>query len=139
MSSSMRFTLIMSLLMFVPFAWHFGTVFEFWGTAPVTRADLFLRLGVIVVFAIVSAIALSIFMAARSGEDEFVPDEREHIVLQKAERNGYLALSAAVVFVIWFAFFPVGPMDIANALIFSLCLAEFVKVISGLYYLKRGV
>ena len=139
MSSSLRYTMVLSVLMFLPFGWHFGTVLGFWGDAPETRADLFWRLGIIVTAFIICSIIVAIVSASLNKDDDMVPDEREDIVLQKAERNGYFALSSAIMLVIWFAFAPMNAMDVANALLLSVCFAEAVKIISGVIYLRLGV
>lgn len=138
MSPSMNFTIWMSSLLLLPFGWHFGTVLGFWGTPPVTRADLFIRIAVIVVLFVITAIIWSIIAASRSGDDEFEPDEREQIIVQKAERNGYFFLSGGMVYLMWVVFDPMTAMDIANTILAIICLGELVKIISGLIYL-RGV
>ena len=138
MSPSMNFTLWASSLLLLPFGWHFGTVFGLWGTPPATRAELFIRIAVIVVGFVVASIVLAIVTASRADDDEFMPDEREEIIVQKAERNGYYFLSVGLVFLMWAVFEPMSPMDIANALIAIICLGEVVKILSGLIYLRTG-
>jgi len=138
MSPSMNFTLWASSLLLLPFGWHFGTVLGVWGTPPATRTELFIRIAVIVVVFIVASIVVAIATASRAGDDEFMPDEREQIIVQKAERNGYYLLSAGLVFLMWAVFEPMSPMVVANTLIAIMCLGELVKILSGLIYLRIG-
>lgn len=138
MSPSMNFTVWMSSFLLVPFGWHLGTVYGFWGAPPTTRTELFVRIGVIVVLFIIASIVLAIISASRAGEDAFEPDEREQQIIQKAERNGYFFLSAGLVYLMWVVFAPMSPMQIANAIIAITCLGEVVKIVSGLIYLRTG-
>lgn len=138
MSPSMNFTIWMSSLLLVPFGWHLGTVYGFWGTPPATRAELFVRIGVIVILFIIASIVVAIISASRTGDEEFEPDEREQQIIQKAERNGYFFLSSGLVFLMWVVFAPMSPMEIANAIIAIICLGEVVKIASGLVYLRTG-
>ena len=138
MSPNMSFTISASVLLLIPFGWHFGTVYGFWGAPPATREEFFVRIAIIVILFIVVSFVLAIISAVRAGDDEFEPDEREAIVIQKAERNGYYALSTGLVFIMWIVFAPMSPMDIANALLATICLAEIVKILSGLFYLRVG-
>ena len=138
MSPNMSFTLWASSVLLIPFGWHFGTVYGLWGTPPATRAEFFIRIGSIVVAFVVGSIVVAIFAAIRADEDEFEPDEREQIVIQKAERNGYYALSTGLVVLMWLVFAPMTPMDIANALLAFICIAEIVKILSGVFYLRVG-
>jgi hypothetical protein len=139
MSPSMNFTIWMSTVLLVPFGWHLGTVYGFWGVAPATRTELFVRIGIIVVLFIIASIVTAILSASRSGEDEFEPDEREKQIIQKAERNGYFFLSCGLVYLMWVVFAPMSPMQIANAIIVIMCLGEVVKIVSGLVYLRTGL
>ena len=74
----------------------------------------------------------------RSGDDEFEPDERERLIIQRAERNGYLFLSGGLVYLMWVVFAPLTPMQVANSIIAIICLGEVVKIVSGLFYLRTG-
>jgi len=139
MSPALRYIVIATVFTLVPIAWHFGTVFEYWGTAPETRSGFFIRLGVIIALTIIANIVLSILMASTTGEDEFVPDEREKQILQKAELGGYYLLAAGVVVTIWLVFTPLTPMQTANALLGAFALSELFKLIVGVYFLRRGV
>ena len=138
MSPNMSFTIWMSSLLLLPFGWHFGTVFGLWGTPPTTRAEFFIRIAIIVVLFIVASIIVAIMTASRSGDDEFEPDEREQIIVQKAERNGYYVLSVGLVYIMWVVFEPMSAMDTANALLAIICVGEIVKILSGLFYLRTG-
>lgn len=139
MSNHMKFVLSLSLLMFVPILWHFATVFGYLGEPPQTRGDFFLRLGLIVAgFIIVSFITASM-ISARLGDDEITPDEREWLIETRAERNGGWALMVGLVGLMWFAFAPMQPMDVANAALAIIAVGEAVKIISGILYLRGRV
>ncbi|MEL6693623.1 MAG: hypothetical protein AAFQ12_11420 [Pseudomonadota bacterium] len=138
MSPSMSFTVWMSGLLLLPFGWHFGTVFDLWGTPPATRAEFFIRIAIIVVLFVIASIVIAIMTASRTGDEEFEPDEREQIIVQKAERNGYYALSCGLVYIMWAVFEPMSAMDTANALLAIICFGEVVKIVSGLLYLRTG-
>ncbi len=136
MSTHMKFVIGLSSLMFLPILWHFATVFGYLGEPPQTRGDFFLRIGLIVAgFVVLSAITASI-IAARHGDDEVTPDEREWLIETRAERNGGWALMAGLVGLMWFAFAPMQPMDMANAALAIIAVGEAVKIISGLIYLR---
>ncbi len=139
MSPAMRFTTIVTLISFIPIGWHFGTVFELWGSAPETRTDFFIRIGIIIVGSIIGSIVGAIAMAIASGKDEFEPDEREKLVLRRAELFGYYFLAACICFLMWHVFDPMTPMQIANALLGAFALSEIVKLVAGFALLRRGV
>lgn len=136
MSNHMKFVVGLSTLMFVPILWHFATVFGYLGEPPQTRGGFFLRIGLITAgFIVVSAITASV-IASRHGDDEVKPDEREWLIETRAERNGGWALMAGLVGLMWFAFAPMQPMDVANAALAVMAAGEAVKIISGLVYLR---
>lgn len=137
MSSYMKFIIGASSVMFLMLGWHFGTVLRFWGNAPETQFEFFVRLGVIIVgFIIISAVS-AVLISAKN-ESAVEPDERELIIIRKAERNGGHIASVGLLSLMWFAFQPLTPMGIANVALSILCLAEFVKIASGLFYLHIG-
>ena len=135
MSRHMKFVIGLSTLMFVPILWHFATVFGYLGEPPETRGGFFLRIGLIFAgFVALSAITSSI-IAARHGEDEVMPDEREWWIETRAERNGGWAVMICLIGLMWFAFTPMQPMDVANAALAIIAIGEAVKIVSGLVYL----
>ncbi len=136
MSNHMKFVIGLSTLMFVPILWHFATVFGYFGEPPQTRGGFFLRIGLIAAgFIVVSAITASV-IASRHGDDEVKPDEREWLIETRSERNGGWALMAGLIVLMWFAFAPMQPMDVANAALAIMATGEAVKIISGLVYLR---
>ena len=139
MSPAFRYTALVTFVSLLPIAWHFGTVLGYWGSPPETRPELFIRLGVFIGVTIIGSVITAILMAAASGEDEFEPDEREKLILRKAELTGYYVLAAGAVMIMWFVFTPLTPMQTANALIGAFALSEVVKIVAGFFFLKRGV
>lgn len=139
MSPALRFIALSTMFSLIPILWHFGTVFEFWGEAPKTQTELFVRIGIFVGFAIIGSIVTSILMAIATREDDFEPDEREKQVIRKAELTGYYILAAGVVLVMWFVFKPMTPMQTANALLAAFAISEVTKVFAGFLFLARGV
>ncbi len=136
MSNHMKFVIGLSMLMFAPILWHFATVFGYLGEPPQTRGEFFLRIGLIAIgFVVLSAIVASI-MVAVNGEGDIDPDERERLIETRAERNGGWVLMAGLVGLMWFAFQPMQPMDVANAALALIATGEAVKIVSGLIYLR---
>ncbi len=136
MSTHMKFVLGFSLLMFVPILWHFATVFGYFGTPLQTRADFFLRIGLFAAGFVTLSIVTATIISARLGNNEIEPDEREWLIETRAERNGGWILMAGLVGLMWFAFTPMQPMDVANAALAIIAVGEAVKIISGLLYLR---
>ena len=81
------------------------------------------------------SVITAIVMAVRNNGDDIMPDEREALIEIRAERNGGWALMAGLVVLMWFAFSPMQPMDVANAALAILAIGEAVKIVSGLIYL----
>ncbi len=135
MSNHMKFVIGLSVLMFVPILWHFAMVFGYLGEPPQTRGEFFLRIGVIAVGFVVLSATIASAMVARNGETDIEPDEREQLIETRAERNGGWALMAGLVGLMWFAFNPMQPMDVANAALALIAAGEAVKIVSGLIYL----
>lgn len=137
LSNHVRMIVFLSSGLLVVLGWHFATVFGLFGTAPVTRADFFVRMGIIfVAFFVVSAV-VAVVVASRD-ESAVVPDEREEIVELKAERYGLVAIYLGLFVVMWFGFTPLSPMQMANGILGVLCVGEIVKIVFGLLYLRRG-
>ena len=136
MSTHMKFVIGLSLLIFVPILWHFATVFGYLGNPVQTRGEFFLRMGVIAAAFIVLSVITSTIIASRLGSSEIEPDEREWLIETRAERNGGWALMAGLVGLMWFAFTPMQPMDVANTALAILAAGEAVKIVSGLLYLR---
>ena len=138
MSPALSFTALASLFAQLPIIWHFGTVFGYWGAPPATRQDLFIRIGIFIVFSIVASVVAAIAMAAATGDEDFEPDEREQHILRRAELTGYYGLAVGILVIMWFVFAPWTPMQTANALIGAFALSEVIKLIAGFTYLKLG-
>lgn len=136
MSTHMKFVIGLSLLIFIPILWHFATVFGYMGTPVQTRGEFFLRMGVIAAAFIVLSVITSTIIASRLGSSEIEPDEREWLIETRAERNGGWALMVGLVGLMWFAFTPMQPMDVANTALAILALGEAIKIVSGLLYLR---
>lgn len=137
MSTYMKFIFGATSIMLLALGWHFGTVFGFWGMAPQTPIEFFVRLAVIVVgFIIISTV--SAIMVASKDEDAIEPDEREKTIVLKAERNGGFMASIGLCALMWLVFKPLSPMDIANIALAALSLAELTKIASGAIYLRQG-
>ncbi len=133
-----KMVVYLSLGLLLVFAWHFSTVLGFVGTAPVTKSEFFIRLGVILVgFFVVSVIAA--IKVGSSDERAALPDEREEKVELKSERFGLIMLYAGLLVVLWFAFTPLSPIQIANAVLAAVCVSELTKLIYALCLLKWGV
>ena len=135
MSNHMKFVFGLSTLVFPPILWHFATVFGILGEPPETRGEFFLRIGLIAAGFVIVSVITAIVMAMRDDGDGIIPDERETLIEIRAERNGGWALMVGLVVLMWFAFSPMRPMDIANAALAILAIGEAVKIVSGLIYL----
>lgn len=135
MSNHMKFVFGLSTLVFLPILWHFATVFGILGEPPETRGEFFLRIGLIAAGFVIVSVITAIVMAMRDDGDGIIPDERETLIEIRAERNGGWALMVGLVVLMWFAFSPMRPMDIANAALAILAIGEAVKIVSGLIYL----
>ena len=138
MSNAFKLTGLASLLMLVAVGWHFGTVAGLWGQPPGGRIELFVRIGLMTAFTVIGTIAAAILVAVRTGDEQLDIDEREAIIEQKAERNGYFALATAALGVIWLAFDPLTPMQLANLMLAAMALGEIVKLASAGFYIWRG-
>lgn len=136
MSTHMRFVLGLSFLMFVPVLWHFATVFGYFGDAPDTRTEFFLRVGIIAGGFILLSVVTATIVSARAGKNAIEPDERERLIEIRAERNGGWILMAGLVGLMWFAFAPMEPMDVANFALAVLAIGEAIKLVSGVIYLR---
>lgn len=137
MSAHIKTVVSLSLGLLVVFVWHFSTVLGLLGTPPQTQIEFFIRIGVIFgAFLVVSAITAG--MVAQHDEQALEPDEREEKAELRAERNGGIFVYFGMIVLMWFVFTPLTPMQTANALLAIMCLAEFVKIASGLIYLQRG-
>lgn len=135
MSTHMKYVIGLSVLVFLPILWHFATVFGYFGEPPQTRGEFFLRIGLIAAGFVALSIVTATVVSARVGEDVLLPDERERLIEIRAERNGGWALMAGLVGLMWFAFTPMQPMDMANAALAVVAAGEAIKIGSGLVYL----
>jgi|GEM_PF-5587331 len=138
MSTHIRMVIFLSLGLLVLMAWHFGTVLGFFGTAPATRAEFFMRIWIFALLFLGSSIATAGLIAARD-KDAVQPDEREKLIELKAEHHGAIVVFFGLIFLMWIAFEPLTPMQTANAILAVICIGELTKIISGLMSLRRGV
>lgn len=136
MSTHMKFVISLSLLMFLPILWHFATVLGYFGAPLQTQAEFFLRIGMIAAGFIILSIITSTIISNRLGKNEIEPDERELLIETRAERNGGWVLMAGLAGLMWFAFTPMQPMDVANAALAIIAAGEAVTIISGILYLR---
>ncbi len=139
MSNYIRMVILLSGGLLLLLGWHFATVFGYLGTAPETRADFFIRLGIFVGALVVLSIVSASVMIKSGNEDELDPDEREKIAELKAERNGSVFVMISMIILLWFILQPMSPMAIANSILGIICLGEVIKITTGLFYLRKGV
>lgn len=138
MSPYMKMVALLTFGLLLVFGWHFSTVFGWFGSAPATQGEFFIRIGVILGgFFVVSAVTAS--RIASGDERAAFPDEREEKAELKSERVGLLVLYAGMLVVMWLAFSPLTPMQIANCLLAVVCLSELIKVSYGLLLLRKAL
>jgi len=138
MSIHIKMVVVLSLGLLMVFGWHFLTVFGFLGTAPTTQTDFFIRIGLILLVFFVISIITAI-MITRKEENAAQPDEREEKIELKTDRVGVLSLYIGLIIVMWFVFIPLTPMQVANAILAVVCVTEIIKILYGLFLLKRGI
>ena len=137
MSTHLKTIYIISLGLLAAFGWHFGTVLGLFGSAPETQTAFIIRIGgILIAFFVTFTIAF--MMVAKRDEDAVTPDEREEKIELKAERNGFFAIYAGLLCLMWFVFTPMTPMQIANGILAIVCFTEITKLLSGLYFLRKG-
>ena len=136
MSNYLKAIIFLSLGLLAVFGWHFGTVFGFFGTAPQTQSDFFIRLGFIIVAFLLSSVVTGIMMA-KHDDDALTPDEREEKITLKADRVGSAVVYLGLLVVMWLVFLPMTPMQTANAILAVVYLSELIKIGYGLFILKR--
>jgi len=137
MSPHVRFVVFLSLGLSAVFAWHFATVLGIVGNAPQTRGEFFIRLGIIVVLFLICSAVIGVLMSKRD-ETAALPDEREHEIELKADRVGVAVIYIGLLMVMWFAFTPMSPMAVANAILAVVFASELIKLAYGVFILKRG-
>jgi hypothetical protein len=118
------------------FAWHFGTVLGWFGTAPATPGEFFWRLGIILVGFFVVSVVTAIKVAS-GDETAAMPDEREEKIELRAERVGVIVLYLGLLVVVWLAFSPLTPMQFANAVLAAVCAAELIKMTYALVIMNK--
>lgn len=139
MSNYIKMVIFLSSAFLLMFGWHFATVFGFLGSAPETRSEFFIRLGIMIGVFVVLSINSASLMLKKGNEDELDPDEREKIVELKAERNGSVFVMLSLIILMWFILQPMSPMAIANSILAILCIGEIIKLSTGLIYLRKGI
>lgn len=135
MSNTLKMIVYSSVGLLAVFAWHFATVFGIVGSPPQSRAEFFIRFAIIMVVWFVSS-GVAAVLIAKNDENDGSPDEREEQILFKVERNSVFVLYAGMLCLMWFVFTPMTPMQIANALLGIVFIAEAFKIVSGLQYLR---
>lgn len=138
MSNHLKLVIYSSIGLLLVFAWHFATVFGLFGHAPATRSEFFVRFGLIMLAFLVSSAVAAAFIANKD-ENAIEPDEREEQIELRAERLGVLVVYAGLICLMWFVFTPMEPMQVANAILGIVCIAELFKIIAGLKYLRNGM
>ncbi len=136
MSNNFKAVIFCSIGLLLLFAWHFATVFGIVGSAPQTRSELFVRFSLFVAAFLISSVVSFIFIAKK--EDGIKPDEREEQIGLRVERNSIFVLYAGMICLMWFVFTPMEPMQVANAILGIICIAEAFKIAIGLKYLRIG-
>jgi len=136
MSPHIKMVVFLSLGLLAVFAWHFATVFGFIGSAPLTQGEFFIRIGGIFLgFLVASAITASLI--AKSDETAVMPDEREEKIELECERVGVAVLYIGLLVVMWFAFTPMTPMQMANAVLAAVCISELIKILYAFFLLNK--
>lgn len=122
----------------IVFVWHFATVFGFIGSPPETRAEFFIRVGIIAL-AFLGTSAITAAIMANKTDTNLEPDEREEQIYLRAERVGSVVVYLGLILLMWIVFAPLTPMQTANAILGIVWIAEFVKLIAGIRYIRHGV
>lgn len=136
MSNHLRTIVYCSTGLLLLFAWHFATVFGLFGSAPQTRSEFFVRFALFMTAFFISSIVSFIFIAKK--ENAVKADEREEHILLNVERNSVMVLYAGMICLMWFVFKPMEPMQVANAILGIMCVADAFKIVTGLKYLRAG-
>ncbi len=138
MSTHFKMVISLSLGLLFLFGWHFATVLGLLGTAPETQAEFFIRIGFIIILFLFISVVTTI-LVARKDENAISPDEREEKIELRTDRMGMASLYIGLIIVMWFAFTPMTPMQIANSILAVACITEIIKISYGLFLLKRGI
>ena len=138
MTTYLRSDFIASLVSILAGVVILGAYLGLWWHPPETGLTLYWRIGLAVALIVITMIGVGIFlgMANRNAPRS---DEREALVGLYAMRNTCYAYAGGVAFVFLHAFDGLSPMDVAHAMIGIIVGAELVRVISLVWYLRRGV
>lgn len=137
MSGYMKISTIVTLGFLAMLCWHFGTVFGLFGVAPVARADIFLRVAIIVGVVMVFSFVSSLWVQKNQGAPT-LPDEREEKIERMSEMVGVLTIYAGLLCLMWFAFVPMDPVQVANGILAVVFATELAKLICTHVLLRRG-
>lgn len=138
MSPYQKMTLYLSIALFLAFGWHFGTVFGFFGAAPVTQGEFFLRIGSILGLFVVASFVTAV-LVGRGDQRAVIPDEREEWIELRAQRSGVMTLYVGLLLLAWFAFSPMTPIGFVNGILAVVYVTEIVKVLTEVFYHHRGI
>lgn len=136
MTAYLKTSNAVTILFLLLVGWHFGTVFNFFGTAPTELADMMLRLAIIVGGTVLCAVVVSNSIMARS-KSLLLPDEREEKIERVSEGVGVLAIYGGLLVLCWFAFTPLAPYQIVNWILAIVAVTEVIKLLTVLFLHKR--
>jgi hypothetical protein len=127
---------VLLLAISIPFFYQFVRI-ESGGMSSEGSFHLFLAL--VIVF-IVGEIVLHAIIAMQSPRDARAPkDERERLIDLKATRAAFFVLMTGALLVIVMVHFPVDRLEILQALLLSVVVAELTMLGARIVYYRRAV
>jgi archaellum biogenesis protein FlaJ (TadC family) len=127
---------VLLLAISIPFFYQFVRI-ESGSTSSEASFHLFLSL--VIVF-IVGEIVLHAIIAMQSPRDARAPkDERERLIDLKAMRVAFFVLMTGALLVIVMVHFPVDRLEILQALLLSVVVAELTMLGARIVYYRRAV
>jgi len=127
---------VLLLAISIPFFYQFVRI-ESGSSSSARSFHLFLAL--VIVF-IVGEIVLHAIIAMQSPRDARAPkDERDRLIDLKATRVAFLVLMTGALLVIVMVHFPVDRLEILQALLLSVVVAELTMLGARLVYYRRAV
>ena len=117
---------------------HLGAYWGWWWSPPENGTALYWRIGFTIVLLVVVAIAVGIASAmVNQGASEV--DERETLISARSLRNVAFIYSGALAIILIEAFGDMTPMTLAHGVIAAFVVGEVVRLLSMIYYIRRGV